>query len=462
MRSSVRQFALVGFLTACHQSPPPGKASPAALPSRDAYVSNLAGAASGTAFARATADGAPSTDSKSSNAEQAVTATARIDGDELKHSCRNQGTRSHAQSTATFQPSVVDGLHKFGFVLSTTTYAKGGLWRGQFVLCREPHRTVAVADAGATGQLDLTFNPNGDASDQLVLRVSGATPEEAHLEVRDGDNNLLPLSLVPGATSVVTTLAKPGPYSVHASIASHAEDSGTGTVHDERGMTFSVSVQSMRDALALGYGGEPTTTLLPLPVFMSTDAMTAALDSALFTDEHRLYPCARVDCGSDRLRDVYLEMPEVSTADGAIVLDMQLSGSYQLAFNIGAGVSAAIRATAVPVVERDTLRFEDASIDVATHNLIVRSRSARFEQKLLDRIGKVRIDLTPRLQAAVASAQEHLSTTWGGACLLVAPKDAHVRSVEVVTTAPQGIRANFGIELSEAAAAACTTTRVNR
>lgn len=426
-------------------------------------MSDLTGVAFGDAFTRATADGAPSTDSKSSDAGQAISAAAREDGDELKRSCRGQGTQSHAQATAAFQPVAVEGLRQFGFTLSTTTYARGGVWRGQFVVCRESHATVAVADASAAGRLDLMFNATGNGSDQLILRVSGATPEEAHLEVRDGQNQLLPLSLVPGATSVATTLAVPGPYSVHASIASHAEDTGGGNAHDRQAMNFSVSVQSMRDALALGYGQEPTSAvMLPLPVFMSADAMTAALDSALFTDNHRLYPCAKVDCGTDRLREVYLETPRVSTEGSSIVLDMQLSGNYQIALNLGAGVSGTIRATAVPVVEHDTLRFEAPSIDVATHNLIVKSRSARFEQKVLDRIRKVRIDLTPRLQAAVARAQDRISAAWGGACLLVAPKDAHVRSVQVVTAAPQGIVANFGIELSEASADACPKGKANR
>ena len=426
-------------------------------------MSGLAGVAFGNVAASATSDGAPSTDNKSSAADQAITASARQDGDEVKRSCRSQGTQSHAQATAAFQPSAVGRIRQFGFTLSTTTYAKGGLWRGQFVLCRESHETVAMADASATGRLDLMFNGNGTGSDQLILRVSGATPDEAHLEVRDGENQLLPLTLLPGATSIATTLARPGPYSVHASIASHAEDEGGGKAHDRQAMTFSVSVQSMRDAMALGYGQEPSSALvIPLPVFMSTDAMTAALDSALFTEDHRFYPCAKVDCGTDRLRDVYLEAPNVSTNDGSIVLEMRLGGSYQVALVFGGGVSGTIRATAVPVVEHDTLRFENPSIDLATRNVIVKSRSARFEQKLLERIRKVRIDLAPSLRAAVAGAQGHLSVGWGGACVLVAPRDAHVQSVQVVTTAPQGILANFGIELSESSADGCARTKVIR
>ena len=454
-------------LVACRQSASTSQTPTPVAASPDTYASDLTGVAFGNAYARATADGAPSTENKSSVADQALDAAARRDGDEIQRSCRKQGAKSHAEATASFQPLGADGVRQFGFALSTTAYAKGGLWREQFVLCTTSHNTAAVADAGATGRLDLTFGANGDASDQLILRVSGATPQEAHLEVRDGQNQLLPLSVLPGetpaATSVATTLATPGPYSVRASIASHAEDRGGGNAHDEQEVSFSVSVQSMRDALALGYARRPTNALmLPLPVFMSANAMTAALDSALFTNQHRLYPCARVDCGTDRLRDVYLETPRVSTEDGSVVLDMELAGSYQVALIFGGGVSGKIRATAVPVVERDTLRFEDPSIDVATHNVIVKWRSASFEQKLLDRIRKVRIDLTPRLQAAVAKAQEQFAVAWGGACLLVAPKDAHVRSVQVVTTAPQGVLANFGIELSEGSADGCPKAKGTR
>ena len=453
-------LVILPVLGACRGPAPPVAAPPAPVASapEDAYVSSLTGVAFGNAFARATADGAPSTDDKSSGGDQPINAAARADGNELARSCGNQGTQSHAQATAAFQPLVVTSVRQFGFALSTNAYAKGGLWRGQLVICRGSHATVAEADARATGRVDLTFTANGNASEQLILRVSGATPEEAQLEVRDGQDQILPLSLLPGEGWVAATLAKPGPYSVRASIASHAGDEGGGSAHDQRRTTFSVSVQTMRDALALGGGRAPTEALtIPLPVFVSTESMSAALDSAMFTVQHRLYPGAMVDCGTAGLRDVYLDLPQVSTKGSAVILDMRLSGSYQIALSLAGGVSGTIRATAVPVIEHDTLRFEAPSIDVASRNLIVKWRAPAFEQKLLDRIRSVRIDLTPRLQAAVVRAREHFSIASGGACLLLAPSEAHVRSVQVVTTEPQGIIANFGIQLSSASAATCAT-----
>jgi hypothetical protein len=457
-------FAVLTSLTACRSSTPPAQTSVAATrPIEEPYVSNLTGVAFGNAFVRATADGAPSTDTKSSTADQAVSSTASKEGDEIKRSCGNQGARSHAQATATFQPASVVGVRQFGFTLSTTAYAKGGSWSERFVICRGSHTTVAMADARVTGRLNLTFNPGENTSDQLILRVSGASPEVARLEVRDGQNQLLPLSAVAGETWVTTTIAKPGPYSVHASITSHAEHIGAENKHGQHETTFSVSVQSMRDALALGYGKELTTArTLPVPVFVSADAMSAALDSAVFTDQHRLFPCAKIDCGTDRLRDVYVETPRVSTNGGAVVLDMDLSGSYQVALIFGGGISGTIRVTAVPVVEHDTLRFETPSVDVATHNLLVKWRSAKFEQMLLDRINKVRIDLTPQLRAAVEKAQGNFSGALGGACVLLTPTRAHVRSVQVMTTAPQGIVAGFDIELSEATGNACDKRKTVR
>lgn len=426
-------------------------------------MSDLTGAAFGSAFVRATSDGAPATENKSSGGDQAIDATARQDGDELRRSCGSQGIQSHAQATAEFQPLPVAAVRQFGFALSTTAYAKGGLWRERFVICRGSHATAATADARASGRIDLTFNANGNATEQLIIRVSGATPEEAHLEIRDGQDQLLPLSLIPGEAWVAATLSKPGTYSVRASIASRAASGDGGHADEQHGTTFSVSVQSMRDALALGYGqGQTNALMLPLPVFMSADAMTTALDSALFTDQHRLYPCAKFECGTDRLRDVYLEAPRVSTRDGSVVLDMHVGGSYQVAVVFGGGVSGTIRATAVPVVEHDTLRFEAPSIDLATHNLILKWLSPRFEQRFLDRIRHVRIDLTPQLQEAVSRAQEQLATGWSGACLLLTPKEAHVRSVQIVTTAPQGIVGDFDIELSDASGSDCQKRRAMR
>ena len=458
--------ALVSTLVACQRPAPADRPAPvpALAPApREAYVSDLAGVAFGHAFARATADGAPATDTRSSDPDQAVDAAASANGGELARSCRNQGTQSHAQATAAFRPSSVAGVRQFGFTLSTSTYARGGSWREQLVLCRGSHRTAAAADARVTGRVELTFNGSDSASEQLIVRVTGATPRDAHLEVRDGQDQLLPLAPVPGETFVAATLVRPGPYSVRASIAAHAEHDGGRGAAGEQATTVSVSVQSMRDALALGYGEAPASTLLlPLPVFLSTDDMSAALDSVVFTDQHRLYPCAKVDCETDRLRDVYLEMPRVSTEGDAVALDMRLSGSYQIALSFGGGVSGAIRVTALPVVEHDTLRFEAPSIDVATRNVIVKWRAGRFEQMLLDRIRKARIDLTPQLQAAVAKAREHFAMASAGACLLVAPKEAHVRSVQVVTTPPQGILASFGVELTEASASACPKRNATR
>ena len=66
------------------------------------------------------------------------------------------------------------------------------------------------------------------------------------------------------------------------------------------------------------------------------------------------------------------------------------------------------------------------------------------------------------LTAAVARAQEQLSTTWGAACVLVAPTEAHVRSVDVVTTAPQGIVANFDIQLAEGSGNSCEKRKAMR
>jgi hypothetical protein len=454
-------FVVVLCVVGCHQSIPPGQTtSTSVLPAaQEPYVPSLSGVAFGNTFARATTDGAPATDDKVAASDRPITATASKHGDELKRSCGKDAAQSHAQATATFQPLPIAGVRQFGFALSTTAYAKGGAWRGRFLLCGASHNTVATADARATGRVDLTFTPKGSESDELFLRVLGATPGEAHLEVRDAQNQPVPLNAVPGQTSVTATLTTPGRYSVHASIASHAEKSGSGNAPGENRTSFSVTVQTTRDALALGYGPEPTNdVVLPVPIFVSTEAMSTALDSALFTDRRRLYPCAKVACGAG-MRDVYVESPRVSTNSGSVVLDMNLSGSYEVAVIFGGKVSGTIRTTAVPVVERDTLRFDSPTFDVATDKLIVRWKASTFHQRLLDRIKNVRIDLAPQLQSAVAKAQEHFSASRGGACLLLAPKEAHVRSVQVVTTEPQGVVVTFDIELSEVSGNACSNRK---
>src|SRR5262245_57202674 len=95
-------------------------------PMPEPYVSSLTGVAFGNAFVRSTADGAPSTDTKSSDADRAVNVNATRAGQELARSCGSEGVQSHAQATATFQPLSVANVRQFGFALSTTAYAKGG------------------------------------------------------------------------------------------------------------------------------------------------------------------------------------------------------------------------------------------------------------------------------------------------------------------------------------------------
>ena len=463
-----RACAALIAVAACHRAAPAVGVAPVAAVAptpvaQDSYESDLTGVAYGGAFARAVADGAPASDDRASVANRSADAAASRDGDEATRSCGHRGTPSHAQAAATFQPRLVAGTREFGFALSATAYARGGAWRERFVLCRKVHDTVAAADARVSGRLDLVYNAARSGSDQLVMRVSGASPDEAHLEVRDARDQLLPLTAVPGGTSVTTTLEASGPYSVRAWIASHAESDGSATGHDQRRTTFSVSVQSMRDALALGYGQDaPDVLTLPLPVFMSAEAMSAALDSAMFTVQHRLYPCAKLDCGSDRLRDIYVEAPQVSTSGGAVVVAMHLAGSYHFGLVFGGGVSGSVRAMAMPVIEHDTLRFEAPRIDVASHNLLVRWKSGSLERKLLDEIGNVRIDLGPQLATAIAKAQQQFSAVWSGACPLIEPTEAHVQSVHVVSTAPQGIIANFAIGLSGASASGCQKRDASR
>ena len=52
-----------------------------------------------------------------------------------------------------------------------------------------------------------------------------------------------------------------------------------------------MSVQSMRDALALGYsGGVNESFMIRLPVFVSTDTIKQQLAQNVFTNDGKFYP----------------------------------------------------------------------------------------------------------------------------------------------------------------------------
>src|SRR5438045_2457797 len=105
--------ATLASLTACGGGPKPAghvaPERPSSIAAPDTFVPMLTAVVFGNTFTRATADGAPNTARKSSGADQAVHVAAAAAGDERKRSCGNQGSQSHAQATAEFQPLSIVG-----------------------------------------------------------------------------------------------------------------------------------------------------------------------------------------------------------------------------------------------------------------------------------------------------------------------------------------------------------------
>jgi hypothetical protein len=382
-------------------------------------------------------------------------------GDEPARSCGSRWTQSQARASAslTVQNDVV--RRAFGFGAAVDAFAKGGFWRGKVLLvCKGSNNTVASANATAGGTINLSFNANPDVTDQLIIRTEGTTRAQMGLRVTDGAGADIPLHDLPNGIGTTVELVKPGPYTVLASVATSARNGGGGNAFDEHPARMSISVQSLRDAINLGYGTPAGPKyLVPLSVGIALGDLLQLIRDSLFTDHGRFYPCAKPNaCKDKKSSGIYLSNPGVGAGgSGAMVVEADVGGSYW-AVVLPFKISGHILMSATPVVERNILRLAGVALDLSSRNFLVQTFSGEIAQRIYEKTGAKRFDLQPKINAAIAKVAAKFPLRWGPACLLLDVPQLEVLGVYTDAATAQLI-VMFGLGIKTESGAACVGAR---
>ena len=296
----------------------------------------------------------------------------------------------------------------------------------------------------------MTYAGGLQVPDRVVIRTISSGPSTLTFLDAGG----APLPSTPLADNTIVTLNHPGPYSIVGSIASH-ENSGAEGKHDHKDL--SVSVQSMRDALALGYsGGVNESFMIRLPVFVSTDTIKQQLAQNVFTNDGKFYPCPSTsDCYKDA-GGVYIEWPQVSTSGAWLILKVHLSGHVPGFMFFEPGVTGEITAYGVPIIDNNVLKLDKLMLDINSQNYLVNLAAGRFTDKLTSELqSKARYDLNTLLDKAKTAASKGFPIPWGSVCLTV-DLDSLTASSVIPTSTPDGIQANFTTNIKFITADQCT------
>lgn len=452
-RSEILLFVLATFSFLCtgcpHRVLVPGTLEPPPPPSSAvvSYRSTVTAASFGQATVSGWTDNGGNqpydTSASSSGPDAPVHLTGGSTGDEQAKSCGTQGNNSQASSSATFDAQN-DAVHRsYGFAITADTFAKGGFWRGKtLVFCSGSNDTQGDASASATGTIRLTYSGGLQVPDKLIVRTSSSGSPT--LQILDSGG--VPMQGTHLADNTIVTLPYPGPYTVVGRVSSHVNDGANGK-RDHQSLT--VSVQSLRDALALGYSGTVTRSFeIPLPVFVTTAAIQNELSKSLFTEDGKLYPCPP---GSDCYKDagqLYLEWPRVSTSGAWLILKVHLSGHVRGPFFTEPGVTGEVIAYGVPEVEGNLLKIDKLMLETRSSNFLFNFAAGRFRDKLTSELqAKAQYDLTNLLNRAKAKINSQFPIRWGSACLAAQLDKLRLSSV-IPQSSPDGVRASFTAAIS--------------
>lgn len=406
---------------------------------------------------------------------ESVEARGSRSGDEGTRGCGQQFTNSYAEALASFsvQNSVL--TRSYGFNLNTTVQAKGGYnkgvlgvdvplvgnlginvpYLGNVNICTRSSETEANATARAEGRLDFNYRAPAEGGDRLNIRLFG-NAEGASVQLLNPQGRQVSLGKVgiPGILAV--ELKASGPYSLLARIDAGQKGQGAKSPTQPLVKTLTVSVQSQRDALALGYD-EPlaSSQAIALPIFVPRAEVEKEFKKALFTENGRFYPCRQAkECG-DYGRDVYLFNPQLSFRAGYIVVRMDIAGTGQF-WRLRPGVSGSVEVAGVPKLVKNKLYLSNVTMETQSRNAIVNFVSDRFGDAALQKLQSVAsYDLSGKLAEAVAVANQKFPMRVGPACLGL--KVDHVRLGQVQVTS-EGIKTQAAAELSETDAKACGTS----
>jgi hypothetical protein len=387
------------------------------IPQAPPYTSTLAASVYGTTAISGSVFKDGYHDSRSGSQSETVKISASKLGKE-NGECGNQWVQSRASSVSEFIPQNDPQTRTFGFSLIASIRARGGFYRGRTLgFCSGSHNVTGSAEATTGGRIDITFNASAPSiSDRLIIRIHGNAAAAASIRIVDSEGKALTLNALSEGRGLVADLPKAGPYTLSASI--HAQEAHSGACGGCQGASHreaTVSVQSLRDALSLGYGDpvNPDFTI-PLRIHLPIKELETELKKQIFTDSGRFYPCKKDsgDCGRYG-RELYLESPSLLLDGAWTIAKVHLSG-HGNAWLFRPGITGTIILSGVPTVENDTFSLKSVVLEVESRNFILNYLNQRFGDRLVELIEKnSTIDLNPHYEEAVAQIDQLFPLRWG-------------------------------------------------
>lgn len=470
---AVRLAVMVAALAGCTNTVVPGALSPPAAPppTFTRYTPSITAHSYGTVhISGSVRNDGYNLVASSAGGDQPVEISHGAYGDEGKH-CGSMWRASQSQSVARFSPQHTLVVRDYGFSLLVDPRAHGGWFRQKSIgpICGEGVDTTGIARADVQGVLQVTFNGEVASKESLIIRIEGSHAHEANVQVKDVSGHVLRLKKNDGK-GFIAELPKRGPYQITASLSAEVSASGDcPTCDGEISKSVTVHVQSMRDALALGFGDALHSSFktplfhssfkIPFPVFVSVKDLEEELKNGLFNEEDgRFYPCKPDDeCGA-RASLVYLKQPQLSIEGAWVILKAQLAGAAKLwkVFNLEVG--GEIYLSGVPKVSRNVLFLESVAIEAQSRNDLVKYVSEEYGDILRAKVqAAARLDLKPMLNKKLEEAQSHFPIKLGNACLILSPTDLNI---EAITTrdSPEdqkGIVVQLSLLLQEGHASEC-------
>ena len=387
--------------------------------------------------------------------DQPVEVSHSANGDEGEH-CGTGWRRSQSQAVARFTPQNNPAIRDYGFSLLVNPRAHGGWFQHSSLgpVCGQGEHTTGDAQADARGTLHLTFNGKAGTKERLLIRIEGSHAKEANVQLTDVNGKALRLKKK--GKGFVAVLSKQGPYQLTASLSSAASASrGCPTCRSESSKSVSVHVQSMRDALTLGYShGSQASYKIPFPVFVSVKDLERELKKGLFDKTGgKFYPCLpdEDDCGLNAQK-VYLRDPRLSVEGAWVILRMRLGGHATIWNVFSPTVTGEIQLSGIPSVSRNVLFLDSLAIETKSKDDLVNYVSASYGDKLREKVqAKTRIDLKPLLDERLAEARSNFPIKLGSACLMLNPTNVTVEEITTTDTPDdeKGIVAKLAVVVQE-------------
>ncbi len=465
---SITPVMLMFFATACfvrqtRTVPDDQWMQPRAAEAAPAYESTLGATLSSYSELAGQVTGEKWVESGLSQADGSSKATASKRGQDYEKSCSKTNAKvsqSGGKVEVTNQSSPQFRVYRMG--LSATTMVYGGFWqKGRIIGCGKGVQTEASVTGKAIARIAIIYSPgtpNRPLEDQLLVRTVKSGPGTITVRLLDQNGSEVPLKAVGNSgVSATTLLTAPGTYTLEAVLEQALYVDGHYAGSRNATTEASVSVQSMRDAIATG-GRLDGPIVVTVPVFLArADAESLVVATLFRSKEHpgEYYPCATIESKAcDYAKGVFLKDPNIGMRDGWLQVNARLGGVVEI-LQIKFGVSGEITVVGVPTVAldpavpehssaRDTIRLAGAQAELRTRIWLGRKVTGKIANSIAEGIdNKGMVPLAP-LYAEIGVRARKLVDDLGyaGSCVLLVPGGIRFREI-VATSDPEGFRMTF-------------------